>query len=223
MIPQDGVVKALVSLTSDPDKNPMNFIKRSFDLMSAALGLIALSPVFVLVATLIKWEDGGPVFFSQERIGFLGEPFRMLKFRTMRVKQSPDAKLLTIGNDPRITKIGHYLRRYKLDEFPQLINVVRGEMSLVGPRPEVACYVKKYNEAQKEVLRLLPGITDPASIKFHNESLLLAQSADPEAVYVNEIMPEKIRLNLAYAATASLRTDIKIILRTLKVIPTASI
>lgn len=196
----------------------MKPLKRIFDFIGSVFGLLFLAPLFGLLALLIKWDDGGPIFFRQERIGYRGKPFRMVKFRTMRVVQPPQSKLLTIGDDPRITRVGKFLRKTKMDEFPQLINVFKGEMSLVGPRPEVARYVDKYNAAQRKVLDLIPGITDPASLLFRNESDLLALAEDPEGRYVSEIMPQKIRINLAYAETADLFSDLKIILRTLRVL-----
>lgn len=192
--------------------------KRFLDLSAALAGLVVLSPLFALVAFLIKADDGGPVFFRQERVGFRGTLFRILKFRTMRVKGASTDKLITVGADPRVTRVGYYLRKLKIDELPQLVNVVKGEMSLVGPRPEVPYYVAMYTPAQRRVLDFTPGITDPASIRFRDESEVLARSADPEQAYVNEIMPEKIRLNLDYKESATFLSDLKIILRTLRVL-----
>jgi lipopolysaccharide/colanic/teichoic acid biosynthesis glycosyltransferase len=151
-------------------------------------------------------------------VGRGGKPFRMIKFRTMRAEPVKDASLLTVGEDPRITRIGRLVRNLKLDELPQLINVVRGEMSLVGPRPEVPKYVDKYTPEQRRVLDLMPGITDPASIRFRNESELLGKADDPESTYVERIMPEKIRLNLEYARRSSFLSDIGIVLKTLHVL-----
>lgn len=196
----------------------MKFAKRSLDLFASASGLVALAPLFAAVAVLIKLDDPGPVFFRQERVGLKGKMFRILKFRTMRVRQPAGSKLITVGADPRVTRIGHYLRKLKLDELPQLFNVIRGEMTLVGPRPEVPHYVALYNSDQRRVLDFYPGVTDPASIRFRSESDLLAQSSDPEATYVNEIMPEKIRLNLEYHESANFFTDVAILLRTLRVL-----
>ena len=189
--------------------------KRIFDLICTIPGLIILSPFFVLIAICIKLIDRGPVFFSQERIGYKGEPFRILKFRTMVVDADKKGGQLTVGKDPRITRVGLLLRKTKLDELPQLINVLKGEMSLVGPRPEVPKYVNLYTSSQRKVLDLMPGITDPASIAFRNESEMLAHADDPDAVYIIEIMPQKIHLNLEYAKTASLITDLTTIFRTL--------
>lgn len=188
--------------------------KRVFDLCIAIPGLIFLSPLFLVVALLIKLDDGGPVFFLQERVGYRGRRFRIWKFRTMYVGAEQKGSL-TIGEDPRITRVGRWLRKWKIDELPQLINVVLGEMSLVGPRPEVPKYVALYNEEQLRVLDLVPGITDPASISFRNESDILATVSDPEQVYVERIMPEKIRINLKYAEKATVWTDFIVIWRTL--------
>lgn len=187
--------------------------KRVFDLCIAIPGLIFLSPLFLVVALLIKLDDGGPVFFLQERVGYRGRRFRIWKFRTMYVGAEQKGSL-TIGEDPRITRVGRWLRKWKLDEFPQLINVILGEMSLVGPRPEVPKYVALYGEAELPVLNLVPGITDPASIAFRNESDVLATAEDPERVYVQFLMREKIRLNLEYAKRATIWTDFLVILRT---------
>jgi lipopolysaccharide/colanic/teichoic acid biosynthesis glycosyltransferase len=193
----------------------MRWEKRVFDFIFSALGLVILFPIFIIIALLIKIEDGGPVLFIQERIGYRGRPFFMYKFRTMVVDADKKGNLLTVGGDPRITKSGRLLRKFKLDELPQLINVLKGEMSLVGPRPEVEKYVNLYTNEQREVLNLYPGITDPASIEYVNESELLAQSSDPEKLYVEKIMPEKIVLNLEYARQASWWTDFLVIVKTL--------
>ncbi len=189
--------------------------KRAFDLFWTLPGLVALSPLLLLVAALIRREDGGPVFFRQQRVGGGGRPFRIWKFRTMVVDAERRGGQLTVGRDPRITRTGHWLRKCKLDELPQLLNVLAGEMSLVGPRPEVERYVALYTPEQRRVLDLAPGITDPASIRYRDENEVLATAADPEATYVQQIMPEKIRLNLEYAARANLATDFMVILKTL--------
>jgi lipopolysaccharide/colanic/teichoic acid biosynthesis glycosyltransferase len=193
----------------------MKMSKRLFDLAAAAGGLLLLAPLFALVALLIKLDDGGPVFFRQERIGYRGRPFRIWKFRTMVPGAEEIGGQLTPAGDRRITRIGRFLRRTKIDELPQLINVFWGEMSMVGPRPEVARYVALYSGAQRRVLELVPGITDPASVKYRRESELLARSADPEKQYREAIMPDKIALNLEYAARAGLLGDIGVILGTL--------
>lgn len=184
-------------------------LKRLFDFVMALLGLILLAPVFVVVAVAVKILDSGPVFFVQPRIGQKGKPFLMVKFRSMRpVHQGPE---ITVGGDSRITKVGRVLRQTKLDELPQLWNVLRGDMSFVGPRPEVAKYVALYSESERDVLRLKPGITDPASFAFYDESELLAKASDPERFYREVLVPEKIRINLEYAAQASLVKDVYLI------------
>jgi lipopolysaccharide/colanic/teichoic acid biosynthesis glycosyltransferase len=194
----------------------MKLRKRIFDVFCTSLGLAILWPIFVVIAVLIKLDDRGPVFFRQERIGLNGKPFGMWKFRTMVTDAEKLGKQLTIGRDPRITRIGHLLRKSKLDELPQLVNVLVGEMSLVGPRPEVGHYVGLYTPEQQSVLELSPGITDPASICYRDEAEILAQASDPEATYINEIMPEKIRLNLEYAMQSSAVSDFMVIMQTLK-------
>ncbi|WP_448377448.1 sugar transferase [Fervidobacterium sp.] len=193
----------------------MRFEKRLFDILASAVGLIVLWPIFVVIAVLIKIEDGGPVFYRQERVGYKGRCFKMWKFRTMVVNAEKLGRPLTVGRDPRITRVGYWLRKFKLDELPQLLNVLSGDMSLVGPRPEVPQYVALYTPDQRRVLDLVPGITDPASIRFANEAELLAEASEPEKFYVEHIMPEKIRLNMEYAARANLLSDILVILQTL--------
>ena len=196
--------------------------KRIFDLFFTVPGLIVLLPFFALIALWIKLDSKGPVFYRQERVGRYGETFKIYKFRTMVENADKIGGAITIGNDPRITKVGRFLRKYKIDELPQLINVLKGEMSLVGPRPEVIKYVNLYTSEQKEVLNLMPGITDPASIKYRNENILLAASRDtyeasydPEQVYIQEIMPDKIRINLEYASKATVLTDFKVVIKTI--------
>jgi len=196
--------------------------KRIFDLFFTVPGLIVLLPFFALIALWIKLDSKGPVFYRQERVGRYGETFKIYKFRTMVENADKIGGAITIGNDPRITKVGRFLRKYKIDELPQLINVLKGEMSLVGPRPEVIKYVNLYTSEQKEVLNLMPGITDPASIKYRNENILLAASRDtyeasydPEQVYIQEIMPDKIRINLEYASRATILTDFQIVVKTI--------
>jgi lipopolysaccharide/colanic/teichoic acid biosynthesis glycosyltransferase len=188
---------------------------RAFDLIAATLGLVVLSPLFLVVAIAIKMGSPGPVFFRQERVGRGGVPFRMHKFRSMR----PDAEKLggplTVGADPRITRVGAVLRKTKLDELPQLIDVVKGDMALVGPRPEVPRYVAHYTPEQRRVLDVRPGITDPASIRYRDESEVLAKAADPERTYVEEVMPHKLAINLEYQARRTLLSDIGVIFATL--------
>ncbi|HOM71345.1 MAG TPA: sugar transferase [Armatimonadota bacterium] len=189
--------------------------KRLFDLTFALPGLIVLSPLFILITLLIFMDDKGPVIFAQQRAGKNGKLFLMYKFRTMIAGAESFGRQLTVGEDKRITRTGSLLRKTKLDELPQLINVVLGNMSLVGPRPEVPKYVALYTPEQREVLKLTPGITDPASIKYRNESDILSNSSNPEQTYIEQIMPDKIRHNLEYAAHASLITDFTLILKTI--------
>lgn len=192
--------------------------KRLFDLSFACLGLILLSPLLVLVAVLVALSSSGPVFFLQERVGLNGRTFMLFKFRSMRPTSESKGQL-TVGNrDPRVTTIGYYLRKYKLDEIPQLINVLKGEMSLVGPRPEVPKYVAMYNEKQRKVLSVRPGITDLASIAYRNENEILAESDNPEQTYIDEVMPDKLALNLEYVRRRSLVYDLQLILKTLRVV-----
>lgn len=187
--------------------------KRLFDLFFASLGLFVLWPLFLIISVLILIKDGFPIFYRQERVGRFGKPFKIWKFRTMKVQnQGPQ---LTVAGDKRITPLGQVLRKYKLDELPQLINVLVGEMSFVGPRPEVQKYVDLYNEEQKKILKIRPGLTDLASLKYINENDFLAKSDDPEYFYVNEVMPDKLRLNLKYLEENDLILDTKIIFATL--------
>lgn len=195
--------------------------KRLLDILFCLPMCIVLSPLFLLIALFIKLGSKGPVFYLQERIGINSTPFNIFKFRTMH--QDADKKgLLTVGGrDPRVTRVGYFLRKYKLDELPQLFNVVLGEMSLVGPRPEVKRYVDMYSLEQKKVLEVKPGITDYASIEYSNESEILGNAADPEKMYVEEIMPAKLKLNLRYVQEKSFFVDLKIIFRTVMKILTA--
>jgi lipopolysaccharide/colanic/teichoic acid biosynthesis glycosyltransferase len=189
---------------------------RFFDILFSVIGLILASPLFIILSIWIKADSKGPVFFIQERVGRNDTNFSLYKFRSMYYK-SQDNIQITVGNrDPRITRLGYFIRRYKLDEFPQLINVFLGQMSLVGPRPEVRKYVNLYNEDQRVILSVKPGITDYASIKFVNENDLLAKSPDPEKIYVQEILPHKIELNMIFINNPSLRHYFYIILLTFK-------
>jgi lipopolysaccharide/colanic/teichoic acid biosynthesis glycosyltransferase len=190
--------------------------KRAFDLIGAGLGVLLLAPLLGLLALLVKVEDGGPVLFKQGRVGHRGRRFRIWKFRTMVPDAESRGPRLTVGGDPRVTRIGATLRRLKLDELPQLFNVLAGDMSLVGPRPDVPCYVDRYRPAERRVLELVPGMTDPGASCFVDESTRLAASRDPERNYLNEIAPEKIRLSLAYAQRATVWTDLRMILATLR-------
>lgn len=193
----------------------MTAAKRTLDLLGASVGVVLLSPLFLILAVLVKTADGGPVFFRQERVGYRGRPFRMWKFRTMVPDAATRGLPLTVGHDPRVTRVGAWLRRLKLDELPQLFNVLVGDMTLVGPRPEVPRYVASYGAAERRVLELVPGVTDEASVRYVDESAMLAAAADPERVYTEEIVPEKIRVNLAYATRATVWTDVGVILATL--------
>jgi lipopolysaccharide/colanic/teichoic acid biosynthesis glycosyltransferase len=194
--------------------------KRLFDLIAAGLGLALLALPGLLVALAIKLDSPGPVFFRQERVGRGGRPFRIHKFRTMRVDAERQGQL-TVGADARITRVGAFLRAHRLDELPQLIDVLQGTMSLVGPRPEVPRYVAHYPAALKDVvLSVRPGITDPASLRFRNESAQLAAAADPEREYIDVILPAKLACAADYAAHASLWTDLGVVLRTLRVLLT---
>ena len=194
--------------------------KRLFDLIAAGLGLALLALPGLLVALAIRLDSPGPVFFRQERVGRGGRPFRIHKFRSMRVDAERQGQL-TVGADARITRVGAFLRAHRLDELPQLIDVLQGTMSLVGPRPEVPRYVAHYPAALKDVvLSVRPGITDPASLRFRNESAQLAAAADPEREYIDVILPAKLACAADYAAHASLWTDLGVVLRTLRVLLT---
>lgn len=190
-------------------------IKRLFDFFASFSGLILVSPIIIYIALKIKGEDGGPIFYRGERIGLHGKPFRIYKFRTMVANAENLGGPSTAADDPRITKFGKKIRKYKLDELPQLINVLKGEMSLVGPRPEVKHYTDMFNEEEKVILSIKPGITDFASLWNSDEGAILAGSPDPEKAYVEKIRPEKIRLQLKYVREQSFWIDIKIILQTL--------
>lgn len=189
-------------------------MKRLFDIIASGCGLLFLSPLLLCVAIWIKWDSEGPVFFRQVRVGRYNKDFRILKFRSMRVG-SDKGSLVTIGGrDSRVTRSGYFIRKYKIDELPQLINVFIGDMSLVGPRPEVRHYVNYWTTEQMHVLDVRPGITDPASIRFRNENELLEKAEDPEKYYIEVIMQEKIRLYLEYVKNASLGYDIQLIFQT---------
>lgn len=195
-------------------------MKRAFDFITSGLGLVALSPLFLVVAVWIKFDSKGPVFYRQVRVGKNNNDFRLFKFRTMK-PDSDKGSLITIGGrDPRVTRSGYYIRKYKLDEFPQLINVLKGDMSLVGPRPEVRRYVNHYTPEQMKVLDVRPGITSLASIRYRNENDILAQSDDPDKTYIEKVLPDKLAIDLEYVKNASLWNDIKLIFRTFKEIIT---
>lgn len=193
-------------------------IKRLFDLVASAIGLVALAPLFAVIAVLIKFDSSGPVFFRQERVGRYGVPFRILKFRTMRIDVE-SRRQITVDPDLRITRVGAVLRRFKLDELPQLVNVAFGEMSLVGPRPEVPCYVAVYPEDIRcIVLSVTPGITDWASIHFKDENAMLGRADDPEVVYIQEVLPLKLAYYVRYTRERTFMTDLKILFLTLAAI-----
>jgi lipopolysaccharide/colanic/teichoic acid biosynthesis glycosyltransferase len=194
-------------------------LKRLFDLLGAAVALLLLSPLLLVVAVVIKLDAPGPVFFRQERVGRFGRPFRIHKFRTMVVDAPQRGLALTVGADPRITRSGAWLRRTRLDELPQLIDVLAGHMSLVGPRPEVPRYVQHYPPALRErALAVRPGITDPSSLDFLDEGELLAAAADPEREYIDRILPRKLQAAADYAARATLWTDLGVIARTVRML-----
>lgn len=187
---------------------------RLFDLLLALTGLILLFPLYIIISLIIYLESGGKVFFFQKRVGLNGVEFTLYKFRTMITTNSKSLNL-TVRNDPRITRTGRLLRKYKLDELPQLLNVLKGDMSIVGPRPELPEYVKYYTKEQKKILSIKPGITDYASIEFSREEDLLAEESDPIKFYIERIMPQKIRLNTLFLNNRDLGSYFKIIFRTL--------
>lgn len=191
-------------------------MKRTFDFFAALFGLIVLLPFFLVIAIFIKVSDGGPVFYRQTRIGKNLIPFKLLKFRTMRVNADKMGQITVGKKDPRVTTIGHWLRTLKFDEFPQLINILKGEMSVVGPRPEVPEYVNMYTEEQRNVLSVKPGLTDYASILYANESEILGNAKDPQKTYIEEVMPHKLKLNQQYIQEQGFLTDVKIIFLTIK-------
>lgn len=199
---------------------PVNdFFKRTFDLLVSFFAIILLSPFFIIVSLLIKMDSIGPVIFKQVRVGKNKKPFEIYKFRTMVVDAEKLGKQITVGNDNRITKIGGFLRKFKLDELPQLFNVFKGDMSFVGPRPEVPKYTNLYTEEQNRVFEVRPGITDYASIKYRNENEILGKSKNPEKTYIEEVMQDKLKINLDYMNRRSVLEDLKIILLTvLKII-----
>ena len=199
-------------------KRPQRIAKRAFDVLISGGALLLLWLPFLAVALAVRLDSPGPVFFRQERIGLGGRPFRIFKFRSMVADAEQRGLAITVGGDARITRVGAWLRKTKLDELPQLINVFLGQMSFVGPRPEVPRYVAMYTPYQRQVLLVRPGITDYASIAYRNENDLLAGAPDPEARYVDEIMPDKIELNMKYIREMSPLTDLRIILRTLGVV-----
>ena len=195
-------------------------MKRLFDVLVATAGLLVLGPLMLLLALAVRLDSPGPALFRQERVGRGGRRFTVLKFRTMRVAESVgEGRQITVGGDPRITRTGGLLRSSKLDELPQLINVLWGDMSLVGPRPEVPRYVALYPaDASAEVLSVRPGITDEASLEFRDESALLARAADPERAYIEDVLPRKIALYRQYVRSRSFVGDLRILIRTVAVL-----
>lgn len=190
-------------------------LKRVLDLALAGGALAVTWPALIALAAAIKIEDGGSSLYVQERVGLFGRPFRLLKFRTMRSRPADAAGLqITVGDDDRVTRLGRLLRRTRLDELPQLVNVLRGEMSVVGPRPEVPRYVALYDDEQREVLRVRPGLTDPATLAFRGEAEILGASEDPEKTYIEEVMPRKLAMNLDYLRQRDVGTDLSILLQT---------
>lgn len=189
-------------------------MKRLFDIIASCCGLIVLSPLFMILAIWIKLDSKGPIFYKQSRVGQYNKDFLLYKFRSMRVG-SDKKGLITVGNrDPRITRSGYFIRKYKLDEFPQLINVLIGDMSLVGPRPEVRKYVDLYTEEQMHVLDVKPGITDLASIRYRNENEILENAENPDEYYINVVMQDKLKINLEYISNHSFWYDIALIFKT---------
>jgi lipopolysaccharide/colanic/teichoic acid biosynthesis glycosyltransferase len=188
--------------------------KRVFDSLVAVAGLLLLSPVFVAIALLVKLSSLGPVFYLQERVGRGGKIFRIVKVRSMVVDADQRGLAITAAGDPRITAVGRILRRFKLDELPQLWNVLKGDMSLVGPRPEVPRYVESYSDAQRQVLSVRPGLTDPASILYRHEEELLGNHSDPDGYYREVVLPHKLMLNLEYLRRMSFSYDLSLIMRT---------
>ena len=194
----------------------MRMIIRFFDVLFSSLGLIILSPLFLILVVWIKIDSKGPVFYKQSRVGKDNHDFYLYKFRTMAVDADKKGLITIGGRDPRITRLGFYLRKYKIDELPQLMNVLRGEMSFVGPRPEVRKYVEKYNSQQRQILSVKPGITDYASIQYIDENELLAQSNDPEETYIQVVLPEKVAYNMKYINNQSIKEYFKILYLTIK-------
>jgi lipopolysaccharide/colanic/teichoic acid biosynthesis glycosyltransferase len=190
-------------------------MKRTFDVIVSFLGLVVLSPFLLLVAVVIKLDSPGAIFFRQERIGKGFRPFFIFKFRTMVHEPFGRGQLITVGDDPRITRAGRLLRKTKVDELPQLINVLKGDMSLVGPRPEVRKYVELFRKDYEEILRIRPGITDLASLKYHDEAAVLKQLENPEAEYCDRILPDKISLSKEYVKKSSFIFDLGLIVKTL--------
>ena len=190
-------------------------VKRLFDFLASLFGIIIISPILIIVAIAIKVDSKGPVMFLQKRVGRYGNPFYIYKFRTMVTDAEKLGTQITIGKDNRITKVGSFLRKYKIDELPQLFNVLKGDMSLVGPRPEVPKYVELYSEEERRVLEVRPGITDLASLRYKDENDILGKVENPEDYYINVIMKDKLKLNLEYIEKSNLIFDISLIIKTI--------
>ncbi|MBU6134408.1 sugar transferase [Clostridium tertium] len=190
-------------------------VKRIFDFLVSLIGIIILSPIFVIVSIAIKLDSRGEVLFLQKRVGRYGKEFNIYKFRTMVTDAEKIGKQITVGKDSRITRVGAFLRKFKIDELPQLFNVLKGDMSLVGPRPEVPKYVALYNEEQRHVLDVRPGITDMASLRYKDENDILGKVDNPEEYYINIIMRDKLNLNLEYIEKSNLFFDIYLIIKTI--------
>src|SRR6267142_5862847 len=203
--------RVMMPQCKDAEQRAIKSMKRALDLILSTIGLIVLAPVLAAVAVAMKMESSGQVFYRGVRIGRYGKPFRIFKFRTMVEDAERVGSASTPGDDLRVTRVGRFLRQYKLDELPQLINVVRGEMSLVGPRPQVLWTVELYTEDEKSILSVRPGITDAASIRFRNEGEILRGSANPDKEYFEKIHTEKMRLSLEYVRTQSFALDCKIL------------
>ena len=190
------------------------FVKRLFDIVSSIIVLVVLFPFLFLVSLWILFDSKGGIFYKQIRVGKDGKEFGLLKLRSMRVNSDKSGQL-TVGNDSRVTKSGRFIRKFKIDEFPQLLNIIVGQMSIVGPRPEVPKYVAMYNDEQRKVLSVLPGLTDYATLEYIDEQKILGEADDPEKAYVEEVMPAKLILNLKYVEEIGFGTDIKLIFRTI--------
>lgn len=191
-------------------------MKRLFDILFSLIGLVLISPILLFTAIWVKIDSKGPVFYRQQRVGLHGKDFFILKFRSMYVDSDKKGLITIGGHDTRVTKAGYYIRKYKIDELPQLINVLMGDMSFVGPRPEVRKYVDLYTPEQLHVLDVRPGITDAASIKYRNENDLLAQQPNPEKYYIDVIMQDKLAINLQYVQLHTVGLDIQLIINTIK-------
>ncbi|MBR1626964.1 MAG: sugar transferase [Bacteroidales bacterium] len=193
-------------------------MKRIFDIVFSFFGLIVLSPIFLIISIAVGLTSKGGVFYKQKRVGRNNSDFTLYKFRSMTAGADKGSLITIGGHDSRITKVGYFIRKYKLDELPQLINVLKGDMSFVGPRPEVRYYVNMYNDEQRKVLNVRPGITDPASIAYRNENELLEKQDNPKQYYIDVVMPDKLRINLEYIRNRTFFTDIKVIFQTIGII-----